>query len=384
MAKYEASLGIEDLGSRPWLLWSTTIVFYALALLCAFVLGIYDVGSADKLLGMEWNSGLSLLIVLAGYTASQFKSIKADELGAIDFFGKPMCLVRPGPVFVPPLCSFNKEVARSQQNELPAEPEKIWRGKDDQAATVPAEEAARGFRPPNRVVFGNYNKDESDKLKIPTDDPLDRRMTQEVAFTVTLAMDDYIRFITTVGSYKEALQRINDLSLVVCQELFGGLTPAVANCQLNKFSGKIREALVISTESWGLKLVQFNIKQIVLAHKLNESVQGIAVAGAEAVAVGKRAEGEKKKRTLEGEGSAAAEKAILTARGEGIRDGAKAAGVEADTFLGSNTAVDIAKGANDTIILGGGGFAELAGVGKAIFSKKDRASDSPDKKEGEK
>ena len=95
---------------------------------------------------MDWFEIVLACIML--YIAASLRIVGPTELGCILRFGKPLKNVSSGLVFAPLwIFTLETETKLVIQDELPTEPEKIYRGseRDPEGSTVPPELAALGF-----------------------------------------------------------------------------------------------------------------------------------------------------------------------------------------------------------------------------------------------
>lgn len=334
-----------------------TAVGAAYAVLC--LVSVWASGHSATVFGSDWNWGLALFLAIVLYTIASFRQLGPTELGARTFLGKPIDQVSSGFVFVP-VGIFSLEVAPAIfiQNELPSDPENIFRGD----GKVPP-----GKFPPIRIPFGLPTEE--------NDDPYDHRMTQEVVPVVTWRIDDFVKFLTTIGSVEEARGQMEDTAVAMLTEAFAKITPAVALLKLEVHSENLREAIDKRVDGWGIELKSVKIKAINFNHELNAAILSVPQATVNAKATIITAEAKKRQLGLEGEGAGAAEKAILDGRTAGIKNMASELGLSASSILAAETARGITDNPGQkTIIAGSGGFSDLAIVGTVLgetFNKKE-------------
>ncbi|TSC85195.1 MAG: hypothetical protein G01um101417_62 [Parcubacteria group bacterium Gr01-1014_17] len=375
--------------------WTTVAIVYLTAL---FV--IIMTNSDMKLLGTElsWNWGRATFWTLCFYTLLSLRVVKEDEVGARLFFRRPLHNLSSGLVFIPlGFCQIVKETRLIMQDELPAPPEKIWRTKkgkrgeaSPEADVVPADKAKEGYKPPIRITFGAPNvelpENTTDKVEQEQNieinkhikkireaqqgengvrDPFDFRMTAEVFLIIRWRIDDFVRFISTIGTIDKARTQIEDTATAAVTRAFAKISPAVALAHLGTQSkylrAEIEERISGKGEEkkrlpWGIKMETAQIKLINFSHEFNDAVQERAEA--EAIAQVKATEGK-------GEGDK--EKRILTGRADGLKHMAKELGVSSAAVLASETARAITQNPGQkTIIAGSGGLADLMGVVTAL------------------
>lgn len=299
----------------------------------------------------------SILLYLAG----SLRIVGPKELGCILLFGRPWGNVSSGLVPVPlGICSLVKETRNTIQDELPAEPEKIYRGsdKDQEGISMPPELQALGMRPPIRVTFSGRNQASKDAL-IDEEDPYDRRLTEEVVPVIRWRIDDFKKFLTTVGSINEARKQMEDICTATFTVHLTKVSPAVALLRLDEYSAILKGAIEALVGGWGVHIQNAQIKALRFSKALNTAVQNVVVA-----------ERNKKAAILDGEGIGGKQKAILDGRTAGMKKMATDLELKGDAILGAETARAIAgegdKSSQRTIIAGTSGFTELVGTAAAI------------------
>lgn len=301
------------------------------------------------------------------YAAASIRIIGPKEQGCILFLGRPWLNVSSGLTFVPLLiCWLVTETRLVIQDELPAEPEKIYRGSegDPEGSTVPPELQALGMKPPIRVTFSGRNQASKD-AQIEENDPYDNRMTEEVVPVIRWRIDDFKTFLTVIGSVDEARKQMEDTCVKMFTEKLTQVSPAVALLRISDYSNDLKaaiEALVHGNDvnlGWGINIESAQIKAIRFSKTLNAAVQNVVVQ-----------ERNKMAKIREGEGLGGRERAILNGRTDGLTKMAKDLDVKGHAVLGAETARAIAgegdKSSQRTIIAGSGGFTDLVGTAAAI------------------
>lgn len=279
--------------------------------------------------------------------------VDANQIGGIfllgwmtaEVSGTVVC-VPPGPFWLITLPLLTKEM------EIPAEPENIWRGEGNPPAERP------DLRPPVRITFAEG----ADK-----NDPLQRRVTEEVSFFVRLRIERFFPFYVRIGSIEEAKHQLEDAGVSYLAEVLPSHTLSDAIKKVADYSRELKERLDAAVGGWGVRIPTARVKQFPFSKSLNTSIQQMAESTAKKIATITTAEGEREKRSLEGAGTAAAEKAVLDARTDAltrrmkdlnITDGAVVAGIEAAERIG--------QGSSTKIIVGAPGIKELVGLGASI------------------
>lgn len=343
-----------------------TVIFWLVAIFVNVIwLGVGVITNFNKVIsiifGQTWDWGFALILVNILFIIASIKIVGPTEKGARTFLGMIVDIHNPGPVFIPlGICGLEKAPRNNIQSELPSDPENIFRGDG------PVE---KGKFPPIRIPFGPPSEGDD----IPTNDPLNCRMTQEVVPVVTWRIKEFGQFIKAIGNVEEAKRQMEDASIAMLLEEFSTVTPAKVLKNLPYYNNKLKIAIRKrigdegTPEWWGVEFIDAEIKAINFGHTLNSAIQGIPEAATKATAVALTAEGEKKRRSLEGEGSANAEILMLQARTKGMKDMAKELGVTGGTVLGAETARGITNNPGQkTIIAGSEGFKDLATIGTVI------------------
>lgn len=336
------------------------------------------------------------------YVLLSFRIVGGEEVGAIALFGKYEEEVSSGLVFVPfGLYSLKKDSMLMFQMELPADPEKIYHGK--------ADEVPDGFYPPIRVT--SATKVASGTKNINDEhDPLDTdRITYEVVPIVRWRIEkgQYITFLRTVGSPEEVRRQFSDTATSAAVEYYSGCTVAYALKNINEAHNHLTEVIEGLTNislkvhikgssgtetnvddpdgeqnAWGIHVESVRIKLIGFHRALNLAIAAPATAKLTALETVTKAEAEKTKRIREGEGTGKAEQAIIDGRTDGMKRQREELGVSGAMVMSAETARGITSNPGQkTVIVGSGGFAELAGtvfgLAEALKSSSNKDTPSP-------
>lgn len=322
--------------------WLTAIIIYCLL----FAVGFFFLSEKKVMIIGEWNLGWAIFFAQIIYTILSFKQVGPTELGAKLFFGKPIQEVKSGLVFVPFLIfKLEKETRLTMQDELPGDPEKIYRGDG---------EAPEGMFPPIRIPFAD---------KSAGDDPLNRRVTAEIVPIIRWRISYFVKFLTTIGSREAAKKQMEDATIGLCMRDLTQLSVAEALVGLKKFNEELGTAIRKMVEKWGISLETAQIKQINFHHSLNDAISSVPEAEFKAKVTVRTAEAEKRKRMLEGQGSGDAEKAVINGRTEGFKTMRDELELTSDLVLSAETARAITQNPGQkTVIVGAKGFSDLIGI----------------------
>jgi hypothetical protein len=388
----------EDIKTRPWLYWTALLVLFgfyvALGWYCNHV-----AGNGFEFGYVVWAFGLLHFI-------SGFDVIKRNEIAGVFVLGIPTEAFS-GAFICAPAGIFQQQEVTALVVELPwpQDPNKVWRGKpDDPNAEVPL-----GYFLPVRITFNDAPEAERG------DDPFQRRATHEVSLFVRIRVEDFFNFYARIGDTDKnigtaidrdyggdpanmlvnAREQIGNMSINLINQLFTKLSPAQALAALKEANPsnteRIPPVLTVAdimrigvdrilqnhirreTQGWGIDVVTARVKLIEPSKTFNVSIQNAALGAADARGAAARAVGEKAKRTLEGEGDAAAITAKVTAdilaRADGLKKMAKKLKVPVETLIAQEVARAIAEGENEKIILPGFDISKLVETIMSGFKK---------------
>ena len=354
--------------------WFIVVGAYALLLYSIWALSLYEI--EIEVFGEKSNIGEIARYALVFYTIASFRTVGVTELGGKLFFGKPLYEVSSGLVFIPlGVFQLAKETRLVIQDELPADPEHIFRGE----AT---KEVPENMVPPIRIPFAYPEKESSD--------PLDRRITAEVVIIIRWRIENYLQFLKVIGSKKEARRQLNDTAIAMIFRELTKVTPAVALEGIAKINEELEKAVKdrvagdSETEDWGAHIESAQIKLIGFGHGLNETIQKIPEAVAKKQSTILEAEADKTELQLVGEGKGHAERVVLEGRTAGLRRMASELELDPAAILGAETSRAITNNPGlKTIIPGSGGFVDLVGTAAAVSevfrSDKDKPVKEKDK-----
>lgn len=302
-------------------------------------------------ISLVYNIGLSI------------NTVGPTEVGARLFFGKPLDELDSGLCYIPfGICNLSKASHIFIQDELPADPEHIFRAPRDQPEVVPKELLGIMF-PPIRIPFGFPDITDG----IPEDDPYNRRMVAEVVPVVTWEIEDYLVFLTRIGSIKEARRQMEDAAVALFMERFTIITPARALKELPTHSEKLKEAIDAKVGDWGINVKGAKIKTIIFSHELNTAIIQVPEEVQKAKVTAIKACAERDKRHQEGIGDGKADEARIYGRTAGFKWMMKDLDVTAQEVLATETTrVITSNPGQKTIVVGAAGFKEILGVVAAV------------------
>lgn len=307
-------------------LWIGVLSVYALLSILALVLIDKKVSIDSK---NQWNWGWTILSIIFLHFSLSFRTVGPKSLGAVLLFGRPLYQVKSGLVFVPFIvCQLAKETKLVIKEQFPAEPEFVDKSGDD---TKPAKD---GFVKPIRVTTASRDMiSDNDKGRIEKfkDHPLNEIMTLEPSVVVRFQIrgDDFISFLTNIGSVEHVVSQMRDTVDSVLNIEFPKRTPALIIIDKEDINRELKEKIEILVgeipdpknpnsfkpeESWGINVINVQLADVDLSKTINTSLRDVADSKLLRTASITKAEGDKKVRELAGE----AEKKFETDRGDGV------------------------------------------------------------------
>lgn len=195
-------------------------------------------------------------------------------------WGVPVGNIGPGWYFTPKgFASIKKEVGTIFQDELPADPEKIYR----EDGKVPD-----GMFPPIRIKFGQPRPTEGPSVDpmdvLLKDDPYNVAMVAEVVPVVSWHITDATTFFTVAGDVANCRKMMADKATGLFNIAFASVTPAKAILGLKKTSTKLKVKLEKETKSWGIEINDAYVKPFIFGHGLNKAVESVSISQQEAKA----------------------------------------------------------------------------------------------------
>ncbi len=295
-----------------------------------------------------------------------FGQVDADEVAGMFLFGAPLGDIGHGLYYAPKgIIKVRKFSGTHNQEELPGEPDKIFR--DEDKMPVPA-----GMVPPNRVKFGQPDPSDPEHA-ILKDDPYHKAMVVEVVTIVDWKIKSATAFFKHFGTVENCRKILNDKAFAVYGDEFSRITPAKALRRLGETSQRIENSLrkevsreigpTKKREDTGISLTDAYVKPFGFSHTLNKAVVGVSIAEQTKLTTMRTAEGENYKRTQEGIGTAAAMQALLDARAIGLKKIADALGItEGFLILQMEMAQKAMENADYSIVPGDSFYPLFAGL----------------------
>lgn len=388
-------------------LWVWMMAIYAIFASVAIVLIKKEI-SIDE--NNQWNWGWTILsIEFLHFALSLIRTIGPKSLGAVLLFGRPLYQVKSGWVYVPFLiCQLVTEDKTVITIQFPAEPEKVDKSGLDDRPVSP------GFVKPIRVTTASIDMiSEEDKVRISKNPkflnhPLNEMMTLEPSVVVRFQIrnDDFISFLTNIGSRKKAVSAMRDTVDSVLNIEFPKRTPALIIMDKAKINGEMKTMIEVLVgeipdpedpesfnpeESWGLNVINARLVDLDLSKTINQSLRDIIDSQLKKTSTITQAEGKKKGRELEGEGEmkyktdvgtgdAKARLALLEAEATGLEKIAKVAETEEGKLAVVAKVVEKGLEKSQYSIIPGGPESFIAGIMETLKKTASRDKAEPDKK----
>lgn len=346
---------------------------------------------------------LSLTYILL--TPRWWAPIQPDELAVRTRFGKPIDILSSGLPFIPPgIYGLVPFTTRTKNFEAPTEPEKIWR--ED---TSPPE--GSDMKPPIRVtfrsaitdeqarrIFGDHSKEYMQgeewgdySLKRPdgkvivfsadceNDGLNQKRLTTEITPVVRWRIRDAIKYVKNIGSEEEVVRQIEDEMVSVLARICPQISASQAKANMEWLNELLRRAVerrvsgkeADRSDGWGIDIEGAYLKPISFNHSLNSEIADVVEAIYRKESTITDAEGERKKRELEGKGAGVAARELAHREREGKAKGyaaiAKATGLSGPEVVQLEAAEAVGKAPSNTIFAGETGVGSLAALAGAGF-----------------
>jgi len=297
--------------------------------------------------------GFGLIISQILITIVSVGKLNNYEVGFVSFLGRPLYRLVPGPYYA---LIFFMEVWKERgtifQDELPANPEKIFR--QDDVLPVP-----EGMFPPIRVKFGPPDPNDS----IAKDNPYNKEMTVEVVPVISWQIEDAIKFRARIGSVEQMRKILEDKAISLFNAEFAHITPAKASRKLEETSDKLKLKLQSEVTDLGVTIHDAFIKPFIYSHELNKSVVAVSTSEQKALKTKIDSAAEKQKRIDEGSGTAEARRLLLEAEAVGTKQLAELAKTsEGQIVLWMETLRTAMEKSQFSIIPGSEAYSTLGGL----------------------
>ncbi len=319
-------------------------------------------------------SRIAMLVALGAYHLTSLHVVQENELAGIWVLQQRALAVGPGFYPVPRgIAELNKLPTSSQQDQFPADPEKISK-KDDALGLED-----KLFRP-IRVTTAQVNPDEP-----PSDDPLATRLTLEVTFSVVwkLHKDYFFDMWERIPGadwnekYLRIVRQMRDTGEVQIAEIVGQHTPDYIIAHIAEINDKIKDELQKALAKWGIEIEEALLQSPDFPKAVNVAIANVAAARANGAATITTARATREASILEADGKAEGRKLLaeaarveLAKQGQGIKDAATAVNMSGADYRAGEVAMATIGQAD--LVLGTEGVAQAMGLGRAILRGNDK------------
>ncbi len=334
-----------------WLLWYSGWTIISIMMAAAAL--TWSISLFDKF-GIAFNGGSTAILFAAVYVALSLREVRADEVAAAFFYGKALVILPSGLHFVPfGLMQIRKGSRPVQEFQSPGEPEKVFKGLD--TADLPP-----GMVRPIRIVTGG--------TQAGSDDILNTRMTITISFFVQWVITDILLYTSNYGSSDQIEKQARDIGEAILAEIAREHTPASFICDLKKINRTLTSRIGRRFRNSGINIISTRLISPDISHDVSKALADIPKVRAETEQVKIRAEGSKVDLVKKGEGTAAAELALLNARATGRKKIKDELGVSGDAVLASESVREVLKETDVLVVGAEGGMKDVMGLVKGAQS----------------
>jgi regulator of protease activity HflC (stomatin/prohibitin superfamily) len=296
----------------------------------------------------QFNMGPTFLVLALMYLCLSAKDVGANQYGGAYSYGMALTRLKSGLKFIPfGLMQLRIAPREVQEFQCPGEPEQVFKG--DDAETLPP-----GMVRPIRAVTRAPTAEETGLLDV--------QMTLVLNFVVQWQVNDIFSYVANFNNNPAQVEKqLRDIGEIVLAEEATRYTPNGFITALPTINKRLVKENQGRFQNSGVEIVSTRLISPDVSHGVSSALADIPVARAEAQQAMVRAEGERVKRTKEGEGTAAAALALLTAQADGRGKMMGVLKVGGDAVLASEAVASLS---NKTVILAGakGGMRDVMGL----------------------
>ncbi|HUQ30220.1 MAG TPA: SPFH domain-containing protein [Candidatus Paceibacterota bacterium] len=331
-----ASAEVQPHLALYWSLVLATACLYIAALITAVFSWTMPIFSFT---GEYFTFGPGLLLGALVHFVLSIKSVEADKVAGLFFYGKALHKAEPGPHFVPlGLMQLRKESRAFQEFQFPGDPEKVFHG--DDKVDLP-----EGMVRPIRVVTRSPKDTEKEHLDV--------QMTLVVNFVVQFRVVNIFDFVANIGTLKEAERQMRDAGETTLAEAITIRTAGQVVTGLSDINSLLEDAIQKRIEGWGVEMISARMVAPDITHDVSIALANIPIARAQAEKTVIDARATRAKLTEEGQGAADAREALLTGEAKGLEAQKKLLGLaNGETVLAAQVAQAVV-GNEKTILIGG-------------------------------
>jgi regulator of protease activity HflC (stomatin/prohibitin superfamily) len=305
-------------------------------------------------------------IAVGAYALISFRTIEAGSVGVKICFGKPLYQLKSGWCFVPRWV-FKLNTYTSLLNELNLQSGTYL---SKHGITVSETEGKRFDTDPFHVAFGDRdeiaalsasNSSTASSPAVPNNHLFNQLITTDPKVVLRWKIVWLPAFLENVGDVSKCNDLLAETARGALQAVAARLTLATAMKNMAFLEMLIREKiekLIGEGEaftSWGIDVTEVQIEDFGAPHDVNKAIARRVIATADRDATITTANGEREKRTLEGQGTANARGSYLKAEAEGAEAMAKVVETEGGKRAATLQAMSTTLGNNSKVVLGGSG-----------------------------
>lgn len=363
-----------------WLYFTVCGAVLAVAALLAAAVALWVPPVAFADWGFPLNPQWFFYLLIAVYLLAGFRMVDTDEVAGADFFGEPVYQFDSGLKWFPWLIlGFNKEPTTYVQAEFPGDADHVqWSDEKTELAegkvrplyVVTGEKPATPGKPDDRLptdlqmnigvaefVQFRLVKAHFFDLEVNIGD-IDADKEIEIRRTITGGTDLTLKML-------EAVRQMRDTSGAILLEVLGQLSLNEIRQYLTLINKLLELRLQEKVMDWGLELVDARITKTNAGHDFNEKLQnrGEAISVRDSTII--KAEGEKQRLILEGQGKASATQAELEATANGYQAIGEVVRLKKGREAMNGQVVAKLAEAGNVVVVGPQGITDMFGLVKA-------------------
>lgn len=319
-------------------------------------------GDTFQLLGLMWNIGFGIALGVAIHLAYAIVTVAVDENAGVTLLQMPIAQIGKysGPFILPfyPLTRLGKNTRKVIQVEFPGDPEKVFKGTDDEYDKLPLEQKQKFLRP-IRITTGGPGAGKSGGLA--EGDILETRQTLDIVWYVRLQIQEYFMFISTIHTEDDLVKQVEDTGRRVLAIELGRRTPGKIIEELVLINDALLTTLNKIVEDWGVVVIEAGLPPTDLGHTVATTLRNVTAEKAKAIQTRVAADATSYKLEIEGRGRGLAREAELAGEGKGMEKFGKSIGVAGTAVLAAKTA-EVAVQRGNVVILGEAGLSSLLGL----------------------
>ncbi|NTV16576.1 MAG: hypothetical protein HGB09_03910 [Chlorobiaceae bacterium] len=184
--------------------------------------------------------------------------IKADEIGLILQFGRPLLQVSSGFVFVPFFGPFS-----------------IWELQRETRLVIeeqfPEDDPSKAGNTPSITITHGQSPEHAN-------DALSSRITTNASIVCRYKIVDLKQFVTTIGNRDQLKRQIRDVVVTTAQVECARDSVSNNLARLLNINTTLKSAVVILTADWGIEIVAVLLQNIDLGGPINDALKSLSVA----------------------------------------------------------------------------------------------------------